>query len=416
MMNQLKILISIFLLAISTSVHSKDMMQAKIVVSADGSGDFTSINEAILSLPYDNFQRTIIFVKDGHYKEKVRIEKNCITLKGESRDGTIIEYKQYKKAWDNDKDYEGPAVLNIHADDVIIEHLTIRNLAPEIGPNAYAIYGSGTRTIFQHCTIKGNGANTVSLMNYTDGMYYFNDCSIEGTVDFMRAMGWCYMNNCRFYQKEAIASIWHARITDESQKMLIKNSEFDGVTHFFLGRHHHDAQFYLINCRFSERLADKAIYRKTYVNNPPKNKADIFGDSYKYMNCSKEGETYAWLKDKMDAGDYAPSSFTACWTFNKMWDPESIEPPQLMSTYLKKGLVYLTFNEALTVHGELILENANGISLQFLKGQGRQTLCFKPSEPFYTKDLEDGLSVISGIISASAASTIIRKIQSPLKH
>ncbi|MBN2350251.1 MAG: hypothetical protein JXJ22_15535, partial [Bacteroidales bacterium] len=232
-----------------------------IVVALDGSGDFTTISSAIASLPVYNYERTVIYVKNGIYHEKLRIEQDYTTLLGESVDSTIIQFGQLRDDWEKVRDAIGSAVINIYADDVIINNLTVINTQPEIGPHAFCIYGTGTRTILLNCNIKTKGADAVSLWNYKNGMYYHANCHFEGAVDFVCPRGWCYIVNSSFYEVKKSASIWHAGASDESQKFVIKNSSFDGVEGFKLGRHHYEAQFYLINCKFSKNMANVPIYR-----------------------------------------------------------------------------------------------------------------------------------------------------------
>ncbi len=95
-----------------------------ITVAKDGSGDFKTITEAINSLPMFNYERVVIYIKNGVYNEKIRITQDYVTLKGESEDSTIIEYNQLRTDWIAHKDAIGPAVINIHADDIILESLT----------------------------------------------------------------------------------------------------------------------------------------------------------------------------------------------------------------------------------------------------------------------------------------------------
>ena len=87
------------------------------------------------------------------YNEKLRIDQDNITLKGESRDSTIIKYSQLRTDWVANKDSIGPAVINISGDDIIFDNLTVENTQPEIGPHAFAIYGKGTRTIIINCNV-----------------------------------------------------------------------------------------------------------------------------------------------------------------------------------------------------------------------------------------------------------------------
>ncbi|XLS45077.1 hypothetical protein HN51_001942, partial [Arachis hypogaea] len=63
-----------------------------IVVAADGSGNFSTINEAVDFAPSNSFDRTVIYVKEGLYEENVEIpsHKTNIVLLGDGRDATVI--------------------------------------------------------------------------------------------------------------------------------------------------------------------------------------------------------------------------------------------------------------------------------------------------------------------------------------
>lgn len=62
--------------------------RAHVVVAKDGSGDYQTIMEAVTAAHGNG--RFVIYVKRGIYKEKVRIEKDEITLIGEGKDQTLI--------------------------------------------------------------------------------------------------------------------------------------------------------------------------------------------------------------------------------------------------------------------------------------------------------------------------------------
>ena len=70
-----------------------------IVVAQDGSGKFTSIQEAVLSVRDYKPSRTIIYVKNGRYEEKLHIPANkCdITIIGQSQTGVVITHSDYAK-------------------------------------------------------------------------------------------------------------------------------------------------------------------------------------------------------------------------------------------------------------------------------------------------------------------------------
>ena len=83
-----------------------------LVVASDGSGDFKSVHDAVQSIPRVNRERRVIFIKDGVYQERVRVDAACISLRGESRAGTRIEFARANTA---PRDNLGVAVLNLSA-------------------------------------------------------------------------------------------------------------------------------------------------------------------------------------------------------------------------------------------------------------------------------------------------------------
>jgi pectin methylesterase-like acyl-CoA thioesterase len=65
-----------------------------LVVAADGSGDFTTIQGAIDAVPNGNPLLVVILIRPGTYFEQVHIpsSKPHLLLRGESRDGVIVEW------------------------------------------------------------------------------------------------------------------------------------------------------------------------------------------------------------------------------------------------------------------------------------------------------------------------------------
>jgi pectinesterase len=382
-----------------------------LIVAQDGTGDFTTLSEAINKLPMYQYQRYVIFIKNGVYNEKIRLEQHNITLLGESRDSTIIQYSQLRSDWVENKDVIGPAVINIHADDIILDNLTIENTQPEIGPHAFAIYGTGTRTIIQNCNVKSKGGDTVSLWNYKTGMYYHSNCYFEGAVDFVCPRGWCYIRDSKFYEVKKTAAIWHAAPENKNQKFVLENCSFDGVQGYYLGRHHYEAQFYLLNCTFSETMIDKPIYFHRY-DDPSKNRPYFWGDRHYFHQCSRKGGNFEWMLDNLpvEANIINPE-----WTFDGLWNPEGTKSPKPTGYKFESNKLYLFYSELLTIRGELQLKTNNGLVLKFKEGLGRDTLLFVCDSPINAEDVAKGLEIISGEIIVSEASAKERKAEAIIK-
>lgn len=335
---------SVFMLAFSPQHPAvSKFSEAKVItVSQDGKGDFKSIQEAIDHLPAEATRQRIILIKKGIYQEKIFIEKNLVTLKGEDTKNTIITLSQAREVWRcNNPDDWGTATINLKGNDITLENLTV--------VNSYGFDATGeltiacptdtskkekivkkdshqmalrsfntTRLIAKNCIFRAGGGDTVSPWNKENGMFYFKNCTMEGGVDFYCPRGWAYAENCLFICHSTTAAIWHDGSKYKESKTVLNNCRFQGDQGFKLGRHHLDAQFYLLNCEFSESMADVPIYSAA-----PKGKTLSWGERIYYYNCHKQGGDYEWHKDNLSTSPIITdhSKINIKWTFDGKWDP-----------------------------------------------------------------------------------------------
>jgi len=309
----------------------------RITVSADGTGDFTSVQAAIDAVPADHAGQALIFVKKGLYREKITISRSRLTLLGEDRDSTRIVYAELRSAWrkQHGDDDRGSAVVNLDSTvaDIVLANLTvINNYGSLYGSHdhQFAIRGGGTRVILLDCVVRADGGDTVSLWNRADGMYYHAGCIFEGWVDFVCPRGWCYITDSGFFGHSLTAGLWHDGSADPDQKFVLRRCRFDGVFGFALGRHHRDAQFFLLDCWFSPNMADRPISRAATSTAPNR-----WGERIYYAGCRREGPAYAWFADGLPAGAPPAEQMTAAWTFGGRWDPEGQLPSLLPDDYLR---------------------------------------------------------------------------------
>ena len=407
----MKYLIQILVATLLFTANALDAQQNGIItVDPKGNGDYTTITDAINSLPMFNYQRVTIFIKNGVYEEKIRFDQDYITLEGENRDSTIIKYNLLREDWIKEKDSIGPAVININGDDVIFKNLTVINTQPEIGPHAFVLYGTGTRTIITNCSMISKGGDTVSLWDYKTGMYYHSNCYFEGAVDFVCPRGWCFIRDSEFYEVKKTAAIWHAGGYDKNQKFVIRNSFFDGVKEFELGRHHYEAQFYLLDCRYSENMLDQPIFRVTYTDTT-RNRPFNWGKRYYFVNAQKEGKQFDWLSDNLNSAEenITPEMITPLWTFDGKWNPESTEGPAIIDLVIYKNEVLLKFDEQITVEGNPVLRSESNKTFSYISGAGSNTLKFTTDSEIQNEDLSDLRIVNNARILGSVASVNTRQ-------
>jgi pectinesterase len=383
-----------------------DFIRTEVVVDRSGHGDFTRIGDALHALAMFSYQRTVILIKNGLYEEKVRIDRNYVTLRGENRDRTIIRYSQPWEAWNENPDAVGPAVVNLYGDDTVIENLTIENSQPENNRHAFAVLGDGTRIVIRNCKLIGRGGDTVSLWNYKEGMYYLTDCLFQGAVDFVCPRGWCYIRDSQFHEVKKTAALWHDGHFNPEQKFVLRGCDFTGIDGFQLGRHHYDAAFYFIDCRFPANMADKFIYR-VLQDDTTKDDPDDFGERCYFHHCRKEGQAFDWMKDNLDQaqGRPEPEAISPSWTFGKRWDPESDEAVRVDACRVEGRSLALVFNEIITVRGTPKFQNKFGktFTIRMRRFTDTNRLTFWTDEPIMDKDLKGDLRLFGGAILASIA-------------
>ena len=318
---------SILALFLLTALHVFCGEKAHLIVAADGSGNYRTIQEALNSIPKTNSKNVIILIRNGTYHEKLFIQRSYVTLVGEHRDSTRIVYAELRENWvrDHNNNDWGSAVVNIDslASDVTLANLTVHNNYGSLyntPKHQFAVRGWGTRVIVLNCNIIADGADTISLWDRVNGMYYHANCSFEGWVDYVCPRGWCYITDSKFFGHNLSASIWHDGSNNRDQKFVIRYSSFDGVPGFPLGRHHRDAAIYLLDCMFSRSMADRPIY----LPDSPNSRPWIWGARHYFYNSHREGGDYDWFKDNLAEAEGRPSpdAIDAKWTFAGRWDPE----------------------------------------------------------------------------------------------
>lgn len=315
--------------------------QKKIVVAADGSGDFKTVQGAINSLPDSSAVPRTIYIRKGRYAEKIYIEKANIIFEGEDREKTILIASIARDEWRcGHTDDWGVATLNVGASDITLKNLTITNnygfdfkertiwCASDTAANkekklrkdghqmALRTMNMATRLKAVNCRFRAFGGDTVSPWEVNNGMWYFKDCIMEGGVDFYCPRGWAWAENCEFIAHTGPAAIWHDGSGSPDSKTVLVNCRFSGYDGFLLGRYHREAQFYLVNCRFAANMKDTPIYRV------PTNNTIHWGERIYYYNCHREkGNDFSWHKDNLP-GTVQPSSITLHWVFGNRWNPE----------------------------------------------------------------------------------------------
>lgn len=164
---------------------------SSLEVALDGSGDFCSVQGALDAVPANNRDDVLITIQRGvHHGIVYFARKHNITLRGESRSGTVLSGTNNNNL---NPSTRGRALVG--ADDVsglVIENLTIHNLTPQGGSQAEALRLQGC----DRCVVRD--ADILSLQDTLlwSGRIYAENCAISGNVDFVWGTGAAYFNRC----------------------------------------------------------------------------------------------------------------------------------------------------------------------------------------------------------------------------
>jgi pectinesterase len=409
------------LLFATCSVVAADLPRPDIAVAVDGTGDFKTIQAAVESIPVTNRDRIVVFIKDGTYHEKIRVDASFVTLRGESRKRTRIEFPQLKDDFTAHPDEIGRAVINLnHANDLVLENLTAENTASVMTAHAFTIDGIGDRTVIVDCDVLSRGADTVSLGRRQRGWYYHARCNFTGSVDFVCPRGWCYVTDCNFYAHTKNAAVWHEGRFDPNMKFVLRNCRFDGVNGFSLGRYSFDAQFYFVDCKFSAQMRDMPVRHVIYPpNRGPvagraiRRKADVNRQSLRnehsyFYNCHRDGGDFDWFANNLLSAPNSPKpeQITAAWTFAGKWNPENKFGPVIQELRLMDRQIALVFSEPVTVKGKPRVKMRRGGVANYISGSGTDMLLFElASDSDYEVQAVD---LNGGAIIACEASAALR--------
>lgn len=163
-----------------------------LVVAKDGSGDYTTIQEAIDAVRAYTPVHVTIRIKNGLYHEKVTIPSwvTNLSIIGESKENTIVAFEDFSgKFFDADTVHNKnkhttytSATWYVYGNDITMENLTIRNDAGRVG-QAVALHVNGSRFILRNSNLIGN-QDTLFATN-DESKQFYDHCYIEGTTDFI---------------------------------------------------------------------------------------------------------------------------------------------------------------------------------------------------------------------------------------
>ena len=189
------LLFSYATLSFTQSIENDLTGKIDIIVSQDGSGDYETIQEAIDAVTDNNSSRTVVFIRNGVYYEKVIVPytKINITLIGEDVDSTIITYDDNPATTSGNS--FGTHSVSSEADNFCAINITFENSSGDVG-QALAYSADGDKQMFYHCRFLG--WQDTYFINFRC-RNYMKDCLIEGSVDYIYGYGIGVYDSCQIH-------------------------------------------------------------------------------------------------------------------------------------------------------------------------------------------------------------------------
>jgi pectin methylesterase-like acyl-CoA thioesterase len=164
-----------------------------LIVAADGSGDFCTVQGAVDYVPSANTTPRLINIRNGTYPEIVNVKsKHNLTFRGESRTGARIAYPNNNWVYANS---HYCMIFKVNANDIALDTLTVTNTTPQGGSQAFALMmETGNKRLVCYNSEISSYQDTI-LVNTSDNTAYFQDSLIQGDVDFIWGGGNCFFTN-----------------------------------------------------------------------------------------------------------------------------------------------------------------------------------------------------------------------------
>ncbi|XP_049388642.1 probable pectinesterase/pectinesterase inhibitor 41 [Solanum stenotomum] len=192
-----------------------------VVVSQDGSGDFSTINDAVNAAPNNTKAESgyfLIYITQGVYEEYVAIAKNkkYLMMIGDGINQTIITGNHsFVDGWTT----FNSSTFSVVGQGFVAVNITFQNTAGAIKHQAVAVRNGADLSTFYSCSFEA----------YQDTLYvhslrqFYRECDIYGTVDFIFGNAAALFQNCNLYPRLPMVNQFNA-ITAQGRTDINQNT------------------------------------------------------------------------------------------------------------------------------------------------------------------------------------------------
>jgi pectin methylesterase-like acyl-CoA thioesterase len=245
-----------------------------LVVAADGSGDFCTVQGAVDFIPSGNTTPRLINLRNGTYTEIVNLNnRHKLTFRGQNRSNSIIAYA-------NNSTLNGSThyrmVFKVNAHDIALDTLTLTNTTPRGGSQAEALMVETDRKRFVAWNVNLCSYQDTVLLNTSGTQCYFQDSLVQGETDFIWGGGNAFFTNCE------IKSLFGGYVTQPRTSATSNGFSF-------------------VKCRLTKNGAISTTLGRSF-GNPDGNAA--------FLNCRLDTHITGWTDANMRGWEFGNSNLT----------------------------------------------------------------------------------------------------------
>lgn len=241
----------------------------KIIVGKYGTGECSTIAEAF-EMAKQMKGHVDIEIRNGIYDEKLILERDDVTIIGESAQNTIITYNDYALKEMQDGTKYGTfrtATLKLLGNAIKLKNITVENRSGngrDFG-QAVALYAEGDRMEFYNCRLladqdtlymgpgpecKANCEHELpEIDNIIDARQYYKNCYIRGDIDFIFGGATAYFDECEIFSQY--------NITEDDEKYRGKVKGYVAAACTWRGNKY---GFVFNKCRFTGDCPENTVY------------------------------------------------------------------------------------------------------------------------------------------------------------
>jgi pectinesterase len=293
-----------FFLAAIVSTLFAAAQTKKITVAKDGTGDYTTVQEAINAVKDSSNIVTSIFIKKGIYKEKLRLPESKMNVHfiGEDVNSTVLTYDDYASKKDSsgkDIGTSGSSSFFIFGNGFSAENITFENSSGPVG-QAVAVRITGDKARFINCRFLG--FQDTLYTHGTGSRQYYRNCYIEGTVDFIFGASTALFDSCVIYGKTAGYFTAASTPQGTAYGYVFRNCRFTGSAaagSFYLGRPWRPYAKVLIMNSYLGSIVHKAGWDNW--SNPANEATTSYAEYNNHGEGASTAERVSWAKTITEA-------------------------------------------------------------------------------------------------------------------